>query len=153
MNDDTANKLSTVFGKIGYTEFKAKDYSWPSSIPSEYLPKRRPTVTIDDDEIKQAAMKGVTWEQLEKYYCIDKESLKKQYFIMYQRERAKLEINVLDGMVNSALAGSDTMLKWLSVNWLSMTDKTTTEIVTPDMDVAELDEKLAKLLSKLTPDS
>ena len=153
MNDDTANKLSSVLGRIGYIELKPKDYSWPSSIPSEYLPKKKPTVTINEDEIKEAAGKGVTFEQLEQYYCVDKETLKKHFYIMYNRERAKLEINVLDGMVTSALGGSDSMLKWLSQNWLKMTDKTTTEIITPDMDIGEIDEKLAKLMSKLSPDS
>jgi hypothetical protein len=132
---------------------KPNQYEWPSSIPSEYLPKKKPTVTIDDAEIKEAAMKGVTWEQLEQYYMVDKETLKKHYFIMYSKERAKLEINVLDGMVNSALGGSDAMLKFLSINWLKMTERSITEIVSVDTpDVAELDEKIAKLLSKLSPD-
>jgi hypothetical protein len=145
------DKLSAVF-KTGYVELRPKDYDWPSNIPSEYLPKRKPTVTINEDEIKEAAGKGVTWEQMENYYVVDKETLKKHFFILYNRERAKLEINVLDGMVTSALGGSDAMLKWLSVNWLHMTDKTITEIVTPDYDAAEVDEKIAKLMKKMTPD-
>lgn len=133
---------------------KPKDYDWPQHIPSEYLPIKKPTVEIDVEEIRMAASKGITWEQLEAYYNVDKETLKKNFYLIYTKERAKLEINLLNSMVSTALMGDTPMQKWLSANWLKMTDKSTTTIIeaASETDPKELDEKIDRLLKKMKKD-
>lgn len=131
---------------------KPKDYEWPNNIPSEYLPQKKPTVTIDEAEVVAAAEKGITWEQLQDYYCVDQETLKRNFYIQYSKAKAQLGILVLDSMVTVAMEGNPIMLKWLSTNWLGMKSSESLTINKEEPNLSELDDKIAKLLKKTQGD-
>lgn len=108
-------------------------YKYPSWLPTESQPEEQPTVRISREEIVAAAQMGVTWEQLEAYYTVDIDTLKRIFLIDYRKAEAQLQINILDSMIKSAVEGSPIMLKWLSTNLLGMTEKNTT-LVDPNAD-------------------
>lgn len=129
-----------------------KDYSYSESLPLEYYPAKKVTKEIDTDEVEIAAKRGVSWTQMSAHFNVDEATLKKHFYINYMQARAMLEINVLSAMVDSALDGNPQMQKWLSSNWLGMTERTTPIIVQDvnDLDVTELDAKIHRLQNKLS---
>jgi len=129
-----------------------KDYNWPECIPTAYRPKKKTKVIIEVDHIRAAAKNGATWDQLENYYMVDVDTLKKHFFIDYMRSRAQLEINVIDSMVTSAQAGEVTIQKFLATNWLDFANKIEALPVinqTPDEETINL--RLKILLDKMNP--
>ena len=129
-----------------------KDYKYSESLPVEFYPAKKVTREIDTDDIETAAKRGVSWTQLSAHLNIDETTLQKHFYIYYMQARAMLEINVLSAMVDSALDGNPQMQKWLSSNWLGMTERTTPIVIQDerDLDVSELDNKIARLQNKLS---
>jgi hypothetical protein len=128
--------------------FEPSDYKYPQWLPVDSEPTVKPSVKITEAEIVHAASHGVTWEQLEAYYTVDQDSLKKYLTLWYSKSEATMHINILDSMVKSAVDDKNpTMLKWLSSNYLNMVDKVTAVPVTQTVDEDSLNAKLASLLS------
>lgn len=129
--------------------FEPSDYRYPQWLPLNSHPTVKPTVQIKLEEITYAAEHGVTWEQLEQYYTVDVSSLKEYCSLEYSKGQGTLQINVIDAMVKSAVdEKSPVMLKFLANNWLGMTDKVTTETLSPTVDEQSLNDKLQSLMLK-----
>jgi hypothetical protein len=87
---------------------------------------------------------------LEQYYTIDADSLKQYLMLPYSKAQAQLQINILDVMVEAAVEEKNTvLLKWLSTQWLGMSEKTVPQNAN-DVPVSEetVNQKLAALLEK-----
>ena len=125
------------------------DYNYPNSLPKESYPIVKSTVQIKLSELTYAAEHGITWEQLEQYYMVDKDTLQKYLTWEYNTGKATLEINVLDAMVESAVEDKNpVMLKFLATNWLGMTDKTVSEQAELPQDEDSINQRLQALLAK-----
>ena len=133
---------------------KAKDYDWPVWLEPSQQPAKKPTVVITEHEIQIAAESGVTWTQLERYYTVDQETLKRHFLILYEKHRATLEINILNAMVTSAVSGNPAMMKWLSANYLNMSERTTETTITEEQptDENQVNLKIKQLMDKLIKD-
>ena len=128
-----------------------QDYNYPDTIEYEFLPVIKTPIIIDESDISMAARKGVTWTQLSRYYLCDEDTLKTYFMGLYTKARASFEISMLGAMADVALSGNPVILKWLSANFLGMSDKITSTTIETDpklLDLAEIDQKLTKLLSK-----
>jgi hypothetical protein len=128
---------------------KAKDYSYPTSLPEEHQPKVKPKVEVDSEDIVRAALSGTTWETLESFYMVSKSDLMRYFYIDYTRARAKFEINLNEHLLKSSSVGSSQIQKFLAGNYLGMTDKVAAVPVTETMTPSEVNERLNKLLEKL----
>lgn len=129
----------------------AKDYDWPLWLEPSMQPNKKPTVTILEQDIINGAEAGTTWSQLERYYTVDQETLKKHFLIIYEKHRATLEINILGSMVRQAISGNTMMLKWLSANYLNMSERTTDTTITEEQPTDEklVNQKIEQLINKI----
>jgi hypothetical protein len=106
-------------------------------------------VQILYSEITTAALCGTTWEQLEQYYTVDKDCLKLYFSLPYSKAQAQLQINILDTMVECAVIEKNAvLLKWLSSNWLGMSEKVATVQPTVPVSEDEVNERLKALFEK-----
>lgn len=132
-------------------KIKITEYDYPEDIETEYLTLVKPIIIIDESEFELACRHGCSWEQMSHYYMISVPDLKRHFLPLYTKSRASMSIGILNAMVSVGMSGNFQMLKWLSQNWLGMVEKTVTQLNITDpklLDLAEIDQKLTKLLSK-----
>jgi hypothetical protein len=137
----TKTSKSITFGPL--------DYRAPAHIPKDSLPDCLPTVQILFEDIWFSGERGVSWEQLENHYMVDIDTLKRYLTLPYEKGRALLQINVLDAMVGEAVDKKNVvMLKWLSANWLGMSEKTVAQPPQAPVDEQDVNDKLTALIEK-----
>ena len=128
--------------------FEPDDYKYPQWLPFDSQPTVKPTVKITVADITYASQNGVSWEQLEALYGIDKEALQRHLTLVYNKGQAELQVRVLDSMVKSAtVEGNATTQKFLAQNWLGMTEKVVPVPVTQTVDEDSLNSKLQSLMN------
>ena len=126
-------------------------YKYPESLPSEYLPAKKPNVIIERDFVIQEFMTGSTWEMLSMFYVVDVETLKKLFWVDYERAQASLKMNIIKSTVLTAIEGNHSAQRFLCTNWLGLTEKSPDSVPTSDLPykATEVDAKIEALLSKL----
>ena len=128
---------------------EAHDYQFPNWLPVDSQPTAKPTVKILYADIHYAGAHGSTWDHLEALYMVDVETLQRHLTLPYRKGQSELQVTVLDSMVKSAVDDKNPqMLKWLSSNWLGMTEKVTAVPIEPAVDEQSLHSELQALYQK-----
>lgn len=106
-------------------------------------------VEVDEVEFNELVRRGAKWEQLEHYYQVSKTILLMHFEGLYNKSQAELQIELIAAMRNVAIADRNPqMLKWLSQNWLGMSDQSRVVVQTEQLSPEEVDRQLKVLLRK-----
>lgn len=138
-----ANKGKTY--KLKSTKMDVKFQSGKYYLPGD-MEIADVVITVNRDELADFVADGAKWEQLEQYYQVSQTNLKEHFSIAYAQARAKLEMELLKAMKENAKTGSAAMQKWLSQQWLGMSEELTVQ--EEEVDIGSIDEKLQQLLNK-----
>ncbi len=127
---------------------------------SYYLPGNlvigKPAKHIKANEFRELVLKGAKWQQLEKFYLVSQDDLKPHLELTYDQAEAELQIELLGAMVATATNKKEPNAqaqKWLSQNWLGMSERAVTKEPEQVLSEAEIDMQLANLISNATPKS
>lgn len=131
------NNQSTVI-------FKRKQYYLPGDIELGL-----PCVLITRDEIKELAIIGAEWEEIENLYQVSQNDIKKHYDGIYNQGLAIYKIELRRTIVNNSKKdkGSGDR-KMLAQNSIGMSDKITEKSDQPKLSESDVKSKLEALLKK-----
>lgn len=104
-----------------------------------HLEKMKQPVKVTRRQMEYFGERGATWTDIEKFYGVDRVTLRRYYAVDYEKGVARTNVALRNKMVELALAGNPTMLIWLAKNRLDMSDAGPT---TKDEETAQPDEKM-----------
>lgn len=130
---------------------RPKNYEWPDCIPQDYRPKQKKSVKISRDYVISEFMTGATWEMLEQRFAVDKNTLKRYFYVDYVRCQALLKMSIIRSTVLNALEGKEKSQHFLCNVWLDMVEQSdnTLTVKQPDINEKEMNEQIKSLLDKM----
>lgn len=87
-----------------------------------HLEKMKQPVKVTRRQMEYFGERGTTWVDIEKFYGVDRVTLKRYYANDYEKGLSRTNIALRNKMVEVALAGNTTMLIWLAKNRLNYSD-------------------------------
>ena len=150
---DSTEEQRDSYYKAKIVKLNPDMYEWPESIEPENVPDVKPTVRIRVAAVQEQVRGGATWEMLSNHYLVDTGTLKKHLSTIYTKARAELELEIMQGLLQSARDGSAPVQRFLGGSILKLIEKKAPlqiEEVKP-LTIENIDDKLEKLLKKHGP--
>jgi len=120
-------------------KFSMREYYLPGDMEISEV-----SITINRDELAAFVSNGAKWEQLENYYQVSQTNLKEHFNLVYNQATAKLQMELLASMKETAITGTSSMQKWLSQQWLGMS-----EVVKPTVEETLTEEQINEQLNAI----
>ena len=124
--------------------FKAREHYLPGDLDKGEIER-----TVSGEELFELAKRGAKWEHLEMYYLVSKTHLVEHFNLEYMQAWGELQIEISAAMVHLALKTQNpSVLKWLSQQWLGMSDSM--KLVQPPAELSpkEVDAQLLEMTKK-----
>lgn len=101
------------------------DYELPNHAAGwarAHLEKMKQPVKVTRRQMVFFGERGVPWNEVEKFYGVDRNTLMRYYKMDYDRGFANTNVALRNKMVELALAGNPTMLIWVGKQRLNQSD-------------------------------
>ena len=131
------------------------DYELPAYIKGSYREhqtKQKQRVKVTRKQIQYFGERGCPWEDIEKFYNVDRVTLMRWYKADYENGVAKTNIALRNKLVEMALAGNVPVLIFTAKNRLFMSDNGVTKDPETDEDLkSKTTEELLQMVKTLVP--